>query len=81
MKRNISNSEVEAEKKEILNALRSKGGDGITWSAMMKQAPFSKFSRKALEEILRTLEAAELASLKEVKPEGRGRPSQVWYAI
>jgi len=47
---------------------------------MMKQSPFSKYGRKNLEEILRTLEAAELATLKEDKT-GRGRPKQVWYAI
>ena len=80
MKRNISNSDVEKEKKEILNALRELGESGITWSDMMKQSPFSKYGRKNLEEILRTLEAAELATLKEDKT-GRGRPKQVWYAI
>ena len=77
LKQRVSGSEFEAEKKEILNALRKKP---ITWSTMMKRNPFSKYKPEDLKRILSSLETGNLAIPSPEQKTGKGRPSILWTA-
>lgn len=79
LKINISASDHEASKKEILKALREKGG--LSKSDMFKRPPFSKYARKNLDDLLSELEEAELI-IKEIEQrEGAGNRKTIWKAI
>lgn len=79
LKMSVSSNEYEAHKKEILQALRDSDG-GITFSAMMKRAPFSKHKRKDLVEMLTSLREADLIIDEPYQP-SKGRPTTLWSAI
>lgn len=79
MKRNISNSQFEADKKEILLAIRKRGT--VTWAEAQKQAPFAKHKIRELKDIMEALVDAELTELIESAQTGRGRRSKTWRAI
>ena len=80
LKRTLSNSDYEKNKKEILIALREAGEDGVLYSKMMKVPPFSQHKQKDLNEILTALRDADLA-IDEPCIHGRGRPTKKWIAI
>lgn len=81
LKLSISGSEFEAVKKEILADLRERGEAGITWSAMQKNAPYSKHKPKDLREIMAALRDAELAIDESgYVGEKGGRPTVRWMA-
>lgn len=79
LKLTISSSEYEGHKKEILADLRNRGEDGITWSAMQKNAPYSKHKMRDLKDILQSLKDSELIIDEPFK--GVGRPTTKWTAI
>lgn len=80
LKISISGSEFESHKKAILADLRARGDDGITWSAMQKNAPYSLHKQRDLKEILTALKDADLA-IDEFLTTGKGRPAQKWTAL
>lgn len=80
LKVSISSSQFEGDKKEILADLRDRGAEGITWTAMQKNAPYSRHKQKDLREILIALRDADLAA-DEPFTQGRGRPTIKWMAI
>lgn len=81
LKMSVSSSEHEANKKEILSALRNIGEAGITWSMMQKRAPFSRHKQKDLREILVSLKDGNLAMDEPHQTGGKGRPTTLWKAI
>jgi phage/plasmid primase-like uncharacterized protein len=80
LKMHVSTSMHEANKKEVLNALRQ-AKDGVTKSAMFKRPPFSKYERKVLDNILSELAEAELITDEVENKEGAGRRAVVWKAM
>jgi phage/plasmid primase-like uncharacterized protein len=81
LKFKISHSEFEQDKKQVLQALRDIAPQGITWSQMQKEAPYSAHRPKDLKEILEALKDAELIGDEQYKPTGGGRPSIRWVAL
>jgi hypothetical protein len=79
LKMTISHSDFEAQKKEILTDLRSRGAKGITWAKMQKSAPYSAHKPKDLKEIMQALKDAELAGDEPYQT--GGRPTILWKAI
>ncbi len=79
LKINISSSDYEATKKEILKALRACGG--MAKSDMFKRPPFSKYEGKILENVLSELSEAELITKEIEEKEGAGRRKTIWKAI
>lgn len=81
LKNCISGSDHEGHKKEVLAAIREAEEKGVLWSHMMKNAPYSQHSRKALDEILRSLVDADLIAEEHfIGPKG-GRPTRKFTAI
>lgn len=80
LKMSISSSDHEADKKEVLGALRAMGNKGMTWSDMQKRNPYSKFKARDLRDILSALVDAELI-MSEPFSQGRGRPTTIYKAI
>ena len=69
LKMTISHSDFEAQKKEILTDLRSRGAKGITWAKMQKSAPYS--ARKRFKKRLcRHLKTQSLQEMSHIKQEG-----------
>lgn len=81
IKLDVSINEHEADKKQILKAIRKAGAKGIAWSSMLKRPPYSKHKRKDLQDILVALQEAELIVEEMQKPEGRGRPAKHYTAL
>jgi len=81
LKVSISSSAFEGDKKEILADLRERGAEGITWTAMQKNAPYSKHKQKDLREILIALRDADLAADEPFTTGKGGRPTIRWMAI
>jgi phage/plasmid primase-like uncharacterized protein len=79
MKMIVAGSQHEASKKEILAAIRSASDKGVSWAAMQKRPPYSKYKQKELKEILQSLKDADL--IIEEPFSGRGRPTMVYKAI
>ncbi len=79
LKVNISSSDHEASKKEILKALRELGG--IPKSSMFKRPPFSKYKKKDLDSFLEELEEAELITKEIEQREGAGNRKTIWKAV
>lgn len=79
LRMSISHSDFEQEKKNLLADLRGRK-DGIKFSEMLKTPPYSKHKRKELEELLGSLEEAELI-FSEPFTKGKGRPTMLWRAI
>ena len=74
----MSGSEHEAQKKEILLAIRN-AKKGVTWVDMQKRPPFSKHKIKDLREILQSLCDSDLI-IEDAFVSGRGRPTKIYYA-
>jgi phage/plasmid primase-like uncharacterized protein len=81
LKVSISSSEFEGAKKEILADLRNRKEDGMTWSAMQKNAPYSRHKQKDLKEILQALKDADLACDEPYTSTKGGRPTVKWIAL
>lgn len=81
LKMTISGSEFEAAKKEILADLRLRGSEGITWSSMQKNSPYSKYKQKDLREYLLSLKDGDMAYDEAHIGEKGGRPTTRWIAI
>lgn len=81
LKVSVSSSEFESFKKEIMKDLRERGEEGITWSAMQKNAPYSKHKQKDLRDILLALKDADLAIDEPYQNGGKGRPTIRWVAV
>ena len=56
------------------------GADGMLWSDMQKNAPYSKHKPKDLKEILQSLKDADLV-YDETYVYGRGRPTVKWAVL
>jgi len=81
LKISVSHSDFEHQKKEILNDLRGRGVNGITWAQMQKVPPYSQHKPKDLKEIMQSLKDADLAGDEPyVHPNG-GRPTILWRAL
>lgn len=81
LKVSISSSQFEGDKKEILADLRNRGKEGITWSQMQKNAPYSRHKQKDLRDIMGALKDADLAVDEPHINEKGGRPTIRWVAI
>lgn len=81
LKVSISSSAFEGQKKEILADLRERGADGITWSMMQKNAPYSQHKPKDLKDIMIALRDADLAIDEPFTNPGGGRPTVRWMAV
>lgn len=79
VKDNVSETYIEAGKKEVLLAIRGYN-TGITLSQMMKTPPFMKYGKRELEEYLSSLIEAELIETKQDRT-GRGRPTIKYRAL
>jgi hypothetical protein len=79
MKMNISGSEHESDKKEILQALRDASPAYVRFSAMLKQSPYSKYKKEDLKKIMDTLVEAGLVDEK--VSAGVGKPTREYMAI
>lgn len=81
LKMSVSQSDYEADKKLILQAIRdmSKKGEWIKRGLMNKKAPFSRFKKRDLDDILRDLVDAEL--ITEEVSSGVGKPTLQYMAI
>lgn len=73
----LSSTEFEGQKKEILQDIRNRGKEGITWSMMQKTPPYSKYKSRDLKEMLNGLKDAELI-FDEPYSKGKGRPTVLW---
>lgn len=80
LKITVSGSDFERNKKEILADLREREENGITWTDMQKNAPYSQHKQKDLKEILQALKDAELAFDESYQHPQGGRPTMKWYA-
>ena len=80
LKVSISSSDFEGAKKEILADLRARGDGGITWSAMQKNAPYSRHKPKDLKDIMQALKDADLAIDEPYTNGTKGRPTIKWMA-
>lgn len=80
-KENVSESQFDMDKKNILNAIR-RHHSGISWSDMQKTSPFKQFKRNDLEEIIGSLVDAGqvLTMMKTTNDSGVGRPKKVYKA-
>lgn len=81
LKMTISHSDHEADKKELLLALRSQVSDGVTWTSMLKTPPYSKHKSANLKNILQELKEAELICDEAYSSGKKGRPTVRWVAI
>jgi hypothetical protein len=77
LKMKMSGSSFEADKKEVLSAIRDAGEMGVTWKDMQKTSPFSKYKKRDLGDIMDSLLAAELVTHKRVNEGKRGRPRSI----
>ena len=76
LKMSVSGSQFEADKKTVLKALRDRE---VTRSDMHKRAPYSRFKKHDLDEILNALYEAGLATTQEIPTKGRSKI--VWTAM
>ncbi|MBL4763458.1 MAG: hypothetical protein JKY93_12275 [Gammaproteobacteria bacterium] len=81
LKMNMAGSEFEADKKEILAAIREAGENGISWSEMQKTPPYSKHRKRDMGDIMDALLSAELVTHERIASGKRGRPREAYIAI
>lgn len=81
LKMKMSGSTFEADKKEILAAIREAGEEGVTWSEMQKTPPYSKHKKRDMGDIMDALIAAELVTQERVSSGKKGRPREAYIAI
>ena len=79
IKMRISGSDHERNKKEILEALKTR--KTMARSMMHKRPPFSKHQTKYLNEILESLVEAGSIDFEDKAAEGRGRPARIYRAL
>jgi phage/plasmid primase-like uncharacterized protein len=80
LKLSVAGSEFEGMKKSALLAIRAAGENGITYSRMQTDKPFSTYRERDLKEVLKALEEADLIYKDAEKTGKRGRPVVVYYA-
>ena len=80
-KKHISSSVHEGDKKEILQALREAGANGVTWGEMQKRPPYSKHKRKDMTEILGALTEGDLVAYTRIQSGKPGRPREAYVAL
>lgn len=79
IKKSVSGSKFESDKKEALKELRKLGEKGITEAEMQKTNPFSAWKPKDCDDVIKALLKSELVATKQ---EGRGKKmTLVYYAI
>jgi phage/plasmid primase-like uncharacterized protein len=81
LKMKMAGSTFEADKKEVLEAIRGTGDRGVSWSEMQKTPPYSKHKKRDMGDIMDALMAAELVSVERVATGKRGRPREAYVAI
>lgn len=81
LKMKMAGSTFEADKKEILAAIRAAGPEGVSWSEMQKTPPYSKHKKRDLGDIMDSLIAAELIVNERITTGKRGRPREAYIAI
>ena len=80
VKDKVSDSYIEAGKKEVLVAIRKFGEEGITWADMQMTSPFSKHKKKDLQDYLQALIDAELVVIEAITTRNGGRPTNKYVA-
>jgi len=81
LKMKMSGSSFEADKKEVLEAIREVGEKGISWSDMQKTPPYSKHRKRDIGDIMDALISAELITHERMSSGKRGRPREAYIAI
>jgi hypothetical protein len=81
LKMKMAGSSFEADKKEILEAIRGTGESGVSWSDMQKTPPYSKHRKRDMGDIMDALISAELVTFERVSSGKRGRPREAYIAI
>lgn len=81
LKMKMSGSSFEADKKEVLEAIRESGENGVSWSDMQKTPPYSKHRKRDLGDIMDALISAELVTHERISSGKRGRPREAYIAI
>lgn len=82
LKMSISGSKYEADKKEVLQAIREAGEKGVTHAEMQKTPPFSKHKKKDLTPILTALTEGEQITLQKFPPGPKGgRPREAYIGV
>lgn len=81
LKMKMSGSSFEADKKEVLEAIRGTGEHGVSWSDMQKTPPYSKHRKRDMGDIMDALISAELVTHERVASGKRGRPREAYIAI
>jgi hypothetical protein len=76
----MTQSQFAADKRVVLDAIKTAGERGLTHSEMQRQPPCSQYKERDLSEILKMLQLAELASYVNVNDGERGRPRLAWVA-
>jgi hypothetical protein len=72
---NLSSSEFERSKQEVLAGIRGYGSDGVTARDLGRKSPFSKYPQKDLQSLLKALVDAEFIAAvnKSINPAGKQR--------
>lgn len=81
LKMKMAGSSFEADKKEVLEAIRDAGENGVSWSDMQKTPPFSKHRKRDMGDIMDALISAELVTHERIASGKRGRPREAYIAI
>lgn len=82
IKENMTESDYEKDKLEILNAIRLAKGRGVTLPETRRMKPFSRWTVRQREVILGDLREAGLIDQRDISPKGSGRPRKgVFVAI
>lgn len=81
LKMKMAGSSFEADKKEILSAIREAGENGVSWSDMQKTPPYSKHRKRDMGDIMDALISAELVTHERISSGKRGRPREAYIAI
>tara|TARA_R110000851_G_scaffold5398_2_gene22382 strand:+ start:6349 stop:8604 length:2256 start_codon:yes stop_codon:yes gene_type:complete len=81
LKMKMAGSSFEADKKEVLEAIREAGDNGVSWSDMQKTPPFSKHRKRDMGDIMDALMSAELVGHERITSGKRGRPREAYVAI
>lgn len=80
-KMHVSGSEHEGDKKEILQAIRDLGKNGISSTELGKTPPFSKFKKRDRQNILTELVESEMIVYENIPKDTPGRPRVAYIAI
>jgi len=81
LQRGMVASAFEGQRNIVLEALRGKGGDGVTEREMSRTAPFTRFTAKERTEILTALESGYLIARLNVRQNQPGKKRIAWVAL